>query len=154
MQPEWADQILSNVHDGEIVVPPDKYFAMGDNRDHSWDSRFWGFVDRDAIMGRPVVIYWSVQSARDEEADRSLNGWLLNFFGYADPSAVEDALAPHASRGSLTRYFSSSSPFASILGLTMRKRKSLPWIFILAIALFAASIGLSRALRTSARADS
>jgi signal peptidase I len=79
MQPEWADQILSNVHDGEIVVPPDKYFAMGDNRDHSWDSRFWGFVDRDAIMGRPVVIYWSVQSARDEDADRSLNGWLLNF---------------------------------------------------------------------------
>src|SRR5258707_1217299 len=52
---------------------------MGDNRDHSWDSRFWGFVDRDAIMGRPVVIYWSVQSARDEDADRSLNGWLLNF---------------------------------------------------------------------------
>jgi signal peptidase I len=79
MQPEWADQILSHVHDGEIVVPPDKYFAMGDNRDHSWDSRFWGFVDRDAIMGRPVVIYWSVQGARDEEADRSLNGWLLNF---------------------------------------------------------------------------
>jgi signal peptidase I len=79
MQPEWADQILSHVHDGEIVVPPDKYFAMGDNRDHSWDSRYWGFVDRDAIMGRPVVIYWSVQGPRDDEADRSLNGWLLNF---------------------------------------------------------------------------
>ena len=79
MQPEWADQILSNVHDGELVVPPDKYFAMGDNRDHSWDSRFWGFVDRDAIMGRPVVIYWSVQGARDDEADRGVNSWLLNF---------------------------------------------------------------------------
>jgi signal peptidase I len=52
---------------------------MGDNRDHSWDSRFWGFVDRDAIMGRPVVIYWSVQGAREDEADRSLNSWLLNF---------------------------------------------------------------------------
>jgi signal peptidase I len=79
MQPEWADQILSNVHDGEIVVPAGKYFAMGDNRDHSWDSRFWGFVDRDAIMGRPVVIYWSVQGARDDEADRNLNSWLVSF---------------------------------------------------------------------------
>ena len=43
---------------------PDKYFAMGDNRDHSWDSRYWGFVDRDADHGRPVVIYWSGQSSR------------------------------------------------------------------------------------------
>jgi signal peptidase I len=52
---------------------------MGDNRDHSWDSRFWGFVDRDAIMGRPVVIYWSVQGARDDQANQNVNGWLLNF---------------------------------------------------------------------------
>jgi signal peptidase I len=60
------------------VVPPGKYFAMGDNRDHSWDSRFWGFVDRDAIMGRPVVIYWSVLGTRDEETEQSLTGWFLN----------------------------------------------------------------------------
>jgi len=78
MQPEWADQIFQYVKDGEIVVPPGKYFAMGDNRDHSWDSRFWGFVDRDAIMGRPVVIYWSVQGSRDEEADRNLDNWIMN----------------------------------------------------------------------------
>jgi signal peptidase I len=78
MQPEWADKILQYVHDGEIVVPPDEYFAMGDNRDRSWDSRFWGFVDRDAIMGRPVVIYWSVQDTSDEQTDQSLNGWFLN----------------------------------------------------------------------------
>ena len=78
MQPEWADQILQFVHDGEIVVPPGKYFAMGDNRDHSWDSRFWGFVDRDAIMGRPVVIYWSVKDTSEEEAEQNLNGWFLN----------------------------------------------------------------------------
>ena len=79
MQPEWADQIFQFIKDGEVVIPPGKYFAMGDNRDHSWDSRFWGFVDRDAVMGRPVVIYWSVQTARDDEADQNANGWLLNF---------------------------------------------------------------------------
>ena len=76
MQPEWADEIFDHIHDGEIVVPPDKYFAMGDNRDHSWDSRYWGFVDRDAIMGRPIVIYWSVVG--DESADRNLNSWFYN----------------------------------------------------------------------------
>jgi len=79
MQQEWADQILQSVQNGEIVVPPGKYFAMGDNRDHSWDSRYWGFVDREAIMGRPVVIYWSVQDARDDETDKNPEGWLVSF---------------------------------------------------------------------------
>ena len=66
MQPEWSQQIFQYVHDGEIVVPPGNYFAMGDNRDHSWDSRYWGFVNREAIMGGPVVIYWSVVTAEDD----------------------------------------------------------------------------------------
>jgi signal peptidase I len=71
MQPEWGDQIFKYVHNGEIVVPPGNYFAMGDNRDHSWDSRYWGFVSRDAIMGGPVVIYWSVQSSEEEYTEPS-----------------------------------------------------------------------------------
>ncbi len=74
MQPEWSDQIFQYVHDGEIVVPPGNYFAMGDNRDHSWDSRYWGFVDREAIMGGPVVIYWSIQSSEDEYDGAILRG--------------------------------------------------------------------------------
>src|SRR5579862_737227 len=78
MQPEWSNEISSHVENGELVVPPGRYFAMGDNRDHSWDSRYWGFVDRDAIMGRPLVIYWSVQGTHDEAADQNLNGWFLN----------------------------------------------------------------------------
>lgn len=63
LQPEWAETIRKFVQGGELVVPPGKYFAMGDNRDRSWDSRYWGFVDRDAIMGRPILIYWSIEGS-------------------------------------------------------------------------------------------
>lgn len=59
---EWTHEIKKYVRGEEIVVPAEKYFAMGDNRDHSLDSRYWGFVDRDAIMGRPFLIYWSVEA--------------------------------------------------------------------------------------------
>ena len=78
MQPEWADQIFTYVQNGELIVPPGNYFAMGDNRDHSWDSRYWGFVNREAIMGGPVVIYWSVQSSEDEYSERSFGGGLVS----------------------------------------------------------------------------
>ena len=45
---------------GPIVVPPDSYWVMGDNRDSSWDSRFWGFLPRSHVEGRPLIIYMSV----------------------------------------------------------------------------------------------
>ena len=77
MQPEWADQIFKYIQNGEIIVPPGNYFAMGDNRDHSWDSRYWGFVSRDAIMGGPVVIYWSVKSSEEDYTERSFGSGLV-----------------------------------------------------------------------------
>jgi signal peptidase I len=64
--PEWAHEIRKHIQGDEIVVPPGKYFAMGDNRDQSSDSRYWGFVDREAIMGRPFLIYWSVEASSSD----------------------------------------------------------------------------------------
>jgi signal peptidase I len=64
MQPEWAEQIFSYVQKGELVVPPNKYFTMGDNREHSWDSRYWGPVARDTIFGKALYIYWSKDKSR------------------------------------------------------------------------------------------
>ena len=59
------DMLLNHVQNGEVVVPPDSYFAMGDNRDSSLDSRYWGFVPRVNIIGKPLIIYWSYDASTE-----------------------------------------------------------------------------------------
>ena len=51
---------------GPVTVPPSEYFVMGDNRDNSQDSRYWGFLPRDLVKGRALIIYWSYESGADE----------------------------------------------------------------------------------------
>ncbi len=70
--PAYA-MLQNNVVNGEVVVPPGNYFAMGDNRDASLDSRYWGFVPRENIIGKPLMIYWSYEAPTDQLADGSVN---------------------------------------------------------------------------------
>jgi signal peptidase I len=57
----WWVQLHESLENGELVVPPDRYFVLGDNRNNSRDSRYWGFVPRANIVGRPLLIYFSIR---------------------------------------------------------------------------------------------
>ena len=75
--------LADNVVNGEVVVPEGNYFAMGDNRDNSLDSRYWGFVPRENIIGKPLVIFWSYDAPTEDWVDYNSNHFIdlaKNFF--------------------------------------------------------------------------
>jgi signal peptidase I len=78
----WTVEMPSHLIDGDLVVPPGKVFAMGDNREHSLDGRFWGFVPRENILGRPLFNYWSYETTADamDEQQASLGARVGSFF--------------------------------------------------------------------------
>ncbi|MFC6645393.1 signal peptidase I [Granulicella cerasi] len=74
----WRQELPQDIQNGDVVVPPGKVFAMGDNRTESLDSRFWGFVPVENIMGRPLFVYWSFQTPADQE-DKTSMGDRIGF---------------------------------------------------------------------------
>ncbi len=85
----WYLELRRLTDEGQLIVPAGFYFVMGDNREESLDSRYWGFVPQENIIGRPLLIYWSVERRAlddDEETDAASNapsGGKLTRFGHA-----------------------------------------------------------------------
>jgi signal peptidase I len=69
----WALDFPSHIENGDLVVPPGRVFAMGDNRHNSADGRFWGFVPDENIIGRPMFVYWSFETPVDQEEKTGAN---------------------------------------------------------------------------------
>lgn len=69
--PTWIDTLPSHIQGDDVIVPANSYFGMGDNRDNSKDSRYWGFIPRENFIGRPMFIYWSFETPADQYLMRS-----------------------------------------------------------------------------------
>jgi signal peptidase I len=77
----WVVDLPNHIENGDLVVPPGKYFMMGDHRHASLDSRFWGFVPRENIIGRPLFNYWSFQATQDQLDQKGI-GSKIAWFGH------------------------------------------------------------------------
>ena len=78
---QWIQELPAHLEGEDVVVPPNSYFAMGDNRDVSYDSRYWGFIPRKNVIGRPMFIYWSFVTPPNQYEMRSV-GDRLGFMAH------------------------------------------------------------------------
>jgi signal peptidase I len=78
---DWPIVMSQHLENGELVVPPDSLFGMGDHRDVSLDSRFWGFIPRRNVVGHPLFVYWSFITPGNQYERKSMPerlGFLLH----------------------------------------------------------------------------
>jgi signal peptidase I len=80
---KWWGEMRKLVEDRQLIVPEGNYFVLGDNRDDSKDSRYWGFVPRENIIGRPLLIYWSAGSLNNDLPGSPTVGDRLYHLAYA-----------------------------------------------------------------------
>jgi signal peptidase I len=73
---DWLLTLPSYIQGEDVVVPANSYFGMGDNRDDSKDSRYWGFIPKDNVIGRPLFIYWSFVTPPDQYLKRGMSDRL------------------------------------------------------------------------------
>ena len=105
VEPVWANELPSHIQNGDLVVPPGYYFAMGDNRLPSLDGRYWGFVPRENIVGRPLFVYWSFNSPEDD--DEHVPAWAIacsSSGACAAPLLRPDALAQDPAHSALKAF--------------------------------------------------
>jgi len=75
----WQLSLRQYIQGDDIVVPPDSYFAMGDNRDVSYDSRYWGFIPQKNVVGRPMFIYWSFDTPEGDYQQKEITARAVSF---------------------------------------------------------------------------
>jgi signal peptidase I len=80
---KWWKEMPKLVEDHQLIIPEGHYFVLGDNRDDSQDSRYWGFVPRQNIIGRPMLIYWSSNSLNNDLTGSPTPGDRLYHLAYA-----------------------------------------------------------------------
>jgi signal peptidase I len=71
--PDWQLIMKQYIQGDDLVVPPNDYFAMGDNRDVSYDSRYWGFIPKENVIGRPMFIYWSFETPAGQYMEKEVS---------------------------------------------------------------------------------
>jgi signal peptidase I len=81
ISPIWESELPSYIQGGDLVVPPGHYFGMGDHRGVSLDSRYWGFIPKQNIIGRPMFIYWSFETPADQY-ERTAIGDRVGFLAH------------------------------------------------------------------------
>ncbi len=79
--PDWQLALPQHIEGDDVVIPPNSYFGMGDNRDVSLDSRYWGFIPQENVIGRPMFIYWSFETPPNQYLEREV-GQRVGFLAH------------------------------------------------------------------------